>query len=192
VILVALGLYSGWLFSLGHYWTGVFGGVISLAASILDGCDGEIARLSARVLDRDVRRLLVLRRHLHRLDSRRRAADRMASVLLARRDRPDRNPAVFWAAHLVEKSDHRRETGEAARNRAGALQGTPDLVVARRVANLVRGDRAAMPYGILALALVYALPGVVVLAAVGANVYWISLVLKLQHLLNEQQEAVAA
>jgi phosphatidylglycerophosphate synthase len=52
--------------------------------------------------------------------------------------------------------------------------------------------RAAMPYGILALALVFALPGVVVLAAVGANVYWISLVLKLQHLLNGPQAAVAA
>ena len=52
--------------------------------------------------------------------------------------------------------------------------------------------RAAMPYGILAFALVFALPGIVILAAVGANVYWISLVLKLQHLLNEQQDAVAA
>ena len=31
--------------------------------------------------------------------------------------------------------------------------------------------RAAMSYGIMALALVYALPGVVVLAAIGANVY---------------------
>ena len=47
--------------------------------------------------------------------------------------------------------------------------------------------RAAMPYGILAFALVLALPGIVALAAVGANVYWGSLVLKLQHLLNEQQ-----
>jgi hypothetical protein len=52
--------------------------------------------------------------------------------------------------------------------------------------------RAAMPYGILALALVYALPGVVILAAIGANVYWISLVLKLRHLLSEQQDTVAA
>jgi hypothetical protein len=31
----------------------------------------------------------------------------------------------------------------------------------------------------------------VILAAIGANVYWISLVLKLRHLLSEQQ-AVAA
>ena len=45
VALVAVGFYSAWLFSLGHYWAGVLGGFLSLAASVLDGCDGEIARL---------------------------------------------------------------------------------------------------------------------------------------------------
>jgi phosphatidylglycerophosphate synthase len=45
VALVALGFYSAWLFSLGHYATGALGGFLSLAASVLDGCDGEIARL---------------------------------------------------------------------------------------------------------------------------------------------------
>ena len=45
VILVAIGFYSAWLFSLGHYWTGVLAAFLSLAASVLDGCDGEIARL---------------------------------------------------------------------------------------------------------------------------------------------------
>jgi hypothetical protein len=52
--------------------------------------------------------------------------------------------------------------------------------------------RAAMPYGIMALALVYALPGVVVLAAVGANVYWISLVMKMRRLLGSSDAAAAA
>ncbi|HEX6973635.1 MAG TPA: lysylphosphatidylglycerol synthase domain-containing protein, partial [Vicinamibacterales bacterium] len=45
VMLVALGFYSAWLFSTGHYLAGVLGGFLSLAASVLDGCDGEIARL---------------------------------------------------------------------------------------------------------------------------------------------------
>ena len=44
---------------------------------------------------------------------------------------------------------------------------------------------------VLALALVFALPGVVALAAIGANVYWISLMLKLRDLLHEPQAAVA-
>jgi hypothetical protein len=51
--------------------------------------------------------------------------------------------------------------------------------------------RAAMPYGIMAFSLLYALPGIVVLAAIGANVYWMSLVMKMQHLLG-RSEAVAA
>ena len=44
-ILIAIGFYSAWLFSLGHYWTGVLAAFLSLAASVLDGCDGEIARM---------------------------------------------------------------------------------------------------------------------------------------------------
>ena len=48
-----------------------------------------------------------------------------------------------------------------------------------------------MPYGIMAFALLYVLPAIVVLAAIGANVYWVSLVLKLRHLLADE-EAMAA
>ena len=49
-----------------------------------------------------------------------------------------------------------------------------------------------MPYGILAFALVYGLTAIVVLAAIGANVYWISLVVKLKDLLGQRAEEVAA
>jgi hypothetical protein len=52
--------------------------------------------------------------------------------------------------------------------------------------------RAAMPYGIMAFALVGALPGIVVLAAVGANVYWVSLVVRLRDLMGTDAEGVAA
>ncbi len=45
VVLVAVGFYSGWLFSVGNYGAAVLAASLSLAASILDGCDGEIARL---------------------------------------------------------------------------------------------------------------------------------------------------
>jgi hypothetical protein len=48
--------------------------------------------------------------------------------------------------------------------------------------------RSAMPYGIFALSLVNLLPLVIVLAAIGSNTYWISLVLKLRHLLGEGEE----
>jgi hypothetical protein len=43
--------------------------------------------------------------------------------------------------------------------------------------------RATMPYGILALALLNLLPVVLLMAAVGAQVYWISLAVQLRKLL---------
>ncbi|MND09917.1 hypothetical protein D3C83_336120 [compost metagenome] len=50
-----------------------------------------------------------------------------------------------------------------------------------------------MPYGIMALSLAGLLPVVVVLAAIGSNTYWISVVLKLRHLLqDDESETVAA
>jgi len=53
--------------------------------------------------------------------------------------------------------------------------------------------RSAMPYGIMALTLLGLVPLLVVLAAIGANTYWISLVLKLKHLLGpDDTETVAA
>ena len=52
--------------------------------------------------------------------------------------------------------------------------------------------RAAMPYGIMAFSLINALPGIVVLAAIGANIYWVSLVLKLRHLLGTSHTVPAS
>jgi hypothetical protein len=43
--------------------------------------------------------------------------------------------------------------------------------------------RSTMPYGIMAFAVLGILPGILVLAAIGANVYWISLAIRLPHLL---------
>jgi lysylphosphatidylglycerol synthase-like protein/CDP-alcohol phosphatidyltransferase-like enzyme len=45
VAIALLGLYAGWVFTCGTYWTLVGGAFLSLAASVADGCDGEIARL---------------------------------------------------------------------------------------------------------------------------------------------------
>ncbi|HEY3092029.1 MAG TPA: flippase-like domain-containing protein, partial [Vicinamibacterales bacterium] len=43
--IVALGFWAAWLFSRGTYAASLMGAAVSLAASILDGCDGEVARL---------------------------------------------------------------------------------------------------------------------------------------------------
>ena len=78
-----------------------------------------------------------------------------------------------------------------------ASDATPTwCVYCRRLSQIVWrvsfvATRAAMPYGIMALAVVYALPGVVVLAALGANVHWISLVMKRRRLLGSSEAAAA-
>jgi hypothetical protein len=43
--IIGLGFWAAWLFSCGTYAASLLGAVVSLAASILDGCDGEVARL---------------------------------------------------------------------------------------------------------------------------------------------------
>ena len=48
LFVLVLGLYAGWLFSRGDYASGVIAAAISLGASVLDGCDGELARLQYR------------------------------------------------------------------------------------------------------------------------------------------------
>ena len=45
VFTLGVGVASGFFFACGGYWNMLVGAVLSLWASILDGCDGEVARL---------------------------------------------------------------------------------------------------------------------------------------------------
>ena len=67
----ASGFYSAWLFSLGHYWTGVLGAFLVARgerAGRLRRRDraAQVPGVGARLLDRDLRRLLVLPGDLRR------------------------------------------------------------------------------------------------------------------------------
>jgi phosphatidylglycerophosphate synthase len=196
VLLVALGLYSGWLFSLGHYWTGVFGGVLSLAASILDGSDGEIARLKYQesALGCWIETCGDYSYYIATFIGLTAGAVRQTGWApfywlgtIALTGMVLSFVLLIWLRSRITAGEPEK-LHAIARARFKAHPTWWSRVIWR--ISFV-ATRAAMPYGILALALVFALPAVVVLAAVGANVYWISLVLKLQHLLNEPQEAVA-
>ena len=196
VILVALGLYSGWLFSLGHYWTGVFGGVLSLAASILDGSDGEIARLKYQesALGCWIETCGDYSYYLATFIGLTAGAVRQTGWdlfywlgTIALTGMVLSFVLLIWLRSRITAGKPEK-LHAIARVRFKAHPTWWSRIIWR--ISFV-ATRAAMPYGILALALVFALPGVVVLAAVGANVYWISLVLKLQHLLNEPEAAVA-
>jgi phosphatidylglycerophosphate synthase len=197
VVLVALGLYSGWLFSLGHYWTGVFGGMISLAASILDGSDGEIARLKYQesALGCWIETFGDYSYYVATFIGLTAGAVRQTGWemfywlgVIALTGTLLSFLLLVWLRNRITAG--RPEKLHAIARARFKAHPTWWSRVVWRVSFVA--TRAAMPYGILALALVYALPGVVILAAIGANVYWISLVLKLQHLLSEQQDAVAA
>jgi phosphatidylglycerophosphate synthase len=198
VMLVALGFYSAWLFSLGHYWTGVLGAFLSLAASVLDGCDGEIARLKYQesALGCWIETVGDYSYYIA-----------IFTGLAVGAARHTGSHAFYWlgavalAASVVTFAlliflRSRITAGRPERLHAiGRQRFTAEQSLWSRVIWRISfvATRAAMPYGIMALALLNLLPLVVVLAALGANIYWISLVVKMKDLLSGgEEQSVAA
>jgi phosphatidylglycerophosphate synthase len=184
VALVAMGFYSAWLFSLGHYWTG--------------GCDGEIARLKYQESALgcwietfgDYSYYIAIFIGLTIGAVRQTGLEIfywIGGVALA-------GTLVSFALLIYLRS--RITAGQPEKLHAIArerFKAEPTFWsrIIWRVSFVA--TRAAMPYGIMAFSLVYGLPGIIVLAAIGANVYWVSLVLKLRDLLGERaEESVAA
>ena len=196
VALVAIGCYSAWLFSVGHYWTGVLGAFLSLAASILDGCDGEIARLKYQES--------ALGCWIET------AGDYSYYVaifvgLTIGAVRQTHVEPFYWIGALALAGSllcfafliflrNRITAGRPERLHSIARERftAEPTFWSRLIWRLsFTATRSAMPYGIFAFSLIYALPAIVILAAIGANVYWISLVVKLKALMGGD-EAVTA
>ena len=197
VILVAIGFYSGWLFSRGHYWTGVLAAFLSLAASVLDGCDGEIARLKYQESKLgcwietigDYSYYLAIFVGLTIGAVRQTHVDAyywLGSIALV-------GTLLSFAILIFLRS---RITTDNPEKLSAVMQtrflAEPTLLSRLVVQVSVAATRAGMPYGIMGFALVNALPGVVVLAAIGANVYWISLAAKMRPLLGRTDAVTAA
>ena len=193
VALVALGFYSAWLFSTGHYWAGVLGGFLSLAASVMDGCDGEIARLKyqesalgcwietfgdysyyiAIFIGLSVGAVRRTGWHgFYWLGGAALAGTLVTFALL-----------IYLRSRITAGQPEKLHA--VARDRFRAEETLWSRLIWR--ISFV-ATRSAMPYGIFVLSLAGMLPLVVVLAAIGANTYWISLVLKLRHLLGTDEE----
>jgi phosphatidylglycerophosphate synthase len=196
ILLVAIGFYSAWLFSLGHYVTGVVAAFLSLAASILDGCDGEIARLKYQesALGCWIETFGDYSYYI--------AIFIGLTIGAVRQTHVD---AFYWIGGLALCGTlvsfalliflrTRITAGRPERLHAIAaerFQAEPTFW-SRLIWRLsFTATRSAMPYGIFAFALANLLPGIVVLAAIGSNIYWISLVVKLRALMGEE-DAVAA
>jgi phosphatidylglycerophosphate synthase len=188
VLIIGLGLYSAWLFSDGAYLTGVLAALVSLAASILDGSDGELARFQYKEsafgcwLDTvgDYTYYLAIFAGLTVGTVRRTGWSgywwvgasvvvgtllTIALLILLRRRITNGRPEEF---RTIAKSH---------------FYGTRKrwAFIVAKLSNVA--TRATMPYGILALALLNLLPVVLILAALGAQIYWISLAVQLRKLL---------
>jgi phosphatidylglycerophosphate synthase len=196
VILVAIGFYAAWLFSLGQYMAGVLAAFLSLAASVLDGCDGEIARLKYQesalgcwietfgdysyYLAIFVGLTIGAVRQTHSDAFYWLGGMALTGTLLSF------GILIFLRARITGGRPEKLHAVARARFKAESTVWTRIVWRVSFVAT-----RAAMPYGIMAFAVVHALPAIVMLAAIGANVYWISLAMKMPHLLA-RGEAVAA
>jgi phosphatidylglycerophosphate synthase len=197
VVLVAIGLYSAWLFSLGHYWTGVLGASLSLAASVLDGCDGEIARLKYQesavgcwietIGDYTYYLAIFVGIAVGAVRQTRWEVFAWLGGLALCGTLISFGLLIYLRNRITSGQPQRLHAIAKDRFKAQPTWWSRALWRVSFVAT-----RAAMPYGILAFALVYGLPAIVVLAAIGANVYWISLVVKLKDLLGHRAEEVAA
>ena len=197
VMLVALGFYSAWLFSLGHYGAGVFAALLSLAASILDGCDGEIARLKYQesalgcwietfgdysyYVAIFIGLTIGAVRHTHSDAYYWLGAFALAGTLLSFA------LLIYLRTRITAGRPERLHAIAAERFKA------EPTFWSRLIWRLsFTATRSAMPYGIFAFALVNLLPAIVVLAAIGSNIYWISLVVRLRALLGDEEDAVVA
>lgn len=196
VMLVAIGFYSGWLFSIGHYWTGVLAAFLSLAASVLDGCDGEIARLKYQesalgcwietVGDYSYYIAIFIGLTVGAVRQTGYDVFYWIGAIATGGTLVTFALLIYLRARITNGQPNRLHA--VARDR---FQAEPTLWSRLMWRLAFVATRAAMPYGIMVLALLNALPVVMVLAAVGANIYWVSLALKLRDLLRDEETVTA-
>ena len=197
IALVAVGFYSGWLYSLGTYGSMVLASVLGLAASIADGCDGEIARLKYQesALGCWIETVGDYSYYI--------AIFVGMSVGVARWTRM---PVFFWLG-MIALAGTLVTFALLIYLRSAITAGQPDKLHAigkerfnaepsfwtRAVWRVsMVATRSFMPYLILGLAILGLMPVIVFLAAVGANVYWVSLVAKMRALIGGGETGTAA
>jgi phosphatidylglycerophosphate synthase len=191
--LLFLGLYSAWLFSQGTYLTGVAAAALSLAASILDGCDGEIARLKHQEshfgcwLETVTDYVYYFAIFAGMTVGTVRYTGRPGFYLVGALALAGMASTVMLLLYL-----RHRMTGDAPTRFAGTIKDKFREGGGKRARLLVKlshaATRAQMPYGIMVLALAGAVPLVLILCAIGANVYWMGLAWKLRTLVGEDRD----
>ena len=189
IALVFVGFYSGWLYSYGTYWTMVLASVLGLIASILDGCDGEIARLKYQesALGAWIETIGDYSYYIAIFIG-------MTAGVMRWTGRPE----YYWAG-VATIAGTLVTFALLIYLRAAATAGDPSQLQSigqerfnanpslwTRIIWRVEmvATRSFMPYFILGLAILGLMPVALVLAAIGANIFWTSLVLKWKALIG--------
>jgi phosphatidylglycerophosphate synthase len=196
ILLVAVGLLAAWLLSRGTYASSLAGAMLSLVASVLDGCDGEIARLTyteSRLgcwieTAGDYIYYLAVLAGLS-IGAVRATGDPVFGwlgvgtlagtvltftlLILLRRFATDGRPERLQQI-VRQPFDHSGEGWARLMGRLGFV-----------------GTRSTMPYAIAAFAAIGALPFFTILTFIAAQAYWISLVVKWGQLMPQPAVAIA-
>jgi phosphatidylglycerophosphate synthase len=191
VALTCLGLYAAWLFGRGGYATSIVAALLSWVASMLDGCDGELARLQYKEsafgcwLD-------TIGDYLYYVA--------LFTGITVGVLRASGWPGFLWIGvalgagmlltfALLILLRWRITDGRPEQLRVRArrhIDGNGKRWT-RLIAELdTCATRATMPYGIVVLALLDMLPALLMLAAFAAQVYWITLAAELGSLLHDR------
>jgi FKBP-type peptidyl-prolyl cis-trans isomerase FkpA len=189
VSIVAIGFWAAWLFSRGTYQASLLGAAVSLAASILDGCDGEVARLKYQesvfgcwletVGDYTYYFAIFIGITIGAV----RSTGNELFYDLGFAAVGGSLMTAFLLILLRQRMTAAEPERFGAAGKAHFINGGGEW--ARILARLsVCATRAVMPYGILMLTIVGAAPAVIVLAAIGANLFWIALMTRLRTLLT--------
>ena len=174
---LAVGFVSGLFFACGGYWNTVFAAILSVWASILDGCDGEVARLKLQESAFGCW-LETICDYLYYLF----IFSGMAIGLV----KTSGSTYLVWTelllvgavlSFLVAGMGRRRIAGARPEQYLGIWQAqaesrrsNPIMYVGRHCEFLIR--RCFLPYALLAFALLNITKVAFVLSAIGANVVW--------------------
>jgi len=175
---LGVSLAAGVFFGLGGYWKMLMGAILSVFASILDGCDGEVARLKLQESDFGCW-LETICDYLYYLFI-------FAGMTIGLVRSSGNRDYLVWGAFLVFGAvasfftvglqRHQLTTGRPEQylgvwhREADNRRSNPFLYLGRRTEFIIR--RCFLPYAFLFFALFHILNWAFLAAAVGANVVW--------------------
>ena len=176
---LALSLVAGAFFAFGGYWNCLIGAILGVWGSILDGCDGEVARLKLQSSDFGCW-LDTICDYLYYFVT---FAGVIIGVLRTKGD-PSLagwSIAIFVGAILtfiIAGIGRKRLAGDRPEQYLQRWQKNAEMRSAGLLVRMARHTefivrRCFLPYWILLLALLNLMPALIYMAAIGANVAWI-------------------